>query len=272
MHRSDIDRGWAWVILGVSFCGSLLTGMHVYSLGIIMAALLDEIDSDLTRVSWVSSMYSASLTLSGPIIGWITNRYGCRVAIFLGGCFHLAGLTGSYFATNASILLVTFSILGGIGMGFCLSTSIVISGYYFKKYRPIASGITVSGSAFGMFVGPPLLRLLIDRYMLRGMFLILGALGANMFVLGMLMRPSPTEKNKSRRGPERKILTTPIKSEIGYQGLPLRSKTSLSLLKMGHFCVTYSVLLHFPVEKLQPYTTYQITSSTKERPRWRLQL
>ncbi|XP_067681650.1 monocarboxylate transporter 13-like [Haliotis asinina] len=235
MHRSDIDRGWAWVILGASFSGSLLTGMHVYSLGIIMAALLDEVDSDLTRVSWVSSMYSASLTLSGPIIGWVTNRHGCRVAICLGGCFHLAGMTGSYFATNVSSLLVTFSILGGIGMGFCLTTSLIVSGYYFKKYLSIAAGITVSGSAFGMFAGPPLIRFLIDRYMLKGMFLILGALGANMFVLGMLMRPSPTEQTKSRRGSEKRYSddSSQVKNRISRFSSALKDVTAI--VKNGPF-------------------------------------
>ncbi|XP_071080418.1 monocarboxylate transporter 13-like isoform X1 [Haliotis cracherodii] len=243
MSQSDIDGGWAWVILGVSFCGMLLTGFHVYSLGIIMAALLDEIDSDLTRVSWVGSIYTAALTLSGPLIGWVINRYGCRVAAFCGGMCHLSGMICAFFATNISILIVTFSFLGGIGMGFCLTSSLVVSGYYFKKYRPMASGITVSGAAFGMFVGPPVIRLLIDNYMLRGTFLVLGALGANMFVLGMFMRPSPTEKDNFRKDAGIGSSARQSSSQVRNQLLRITSafKDVMGIVKSGPFlCYLFS--------------------------------
>lgn len=77
----------------------------------------------------------------------------------------------------------------GIGSAMAYSPSIVTVGQYFEKHRALANGISVSGSGLGNFAIPPLMRVLLDNYGLRGTMLILSGLMLNVCVCGALLRP-----------------------------------------------------------------------------------
>ncbi|XP_060068788.1 monocarboxylate transporter 12-like [Ylistrum balloti] len=68
-----------------------------------------------------------------------------------------------------------------------------MTGYSFKKYRGIANGIVVSGCGVGMLGSGPLSQYFIDKYGLRGGFLMMGAVASHLVVCAALIRPSGTE-------------------------------------------------------------------------------
>ncbi|XP_067670318.1 monocarboxylate transporter 12-like isoform X2 [Haliotis asinina] len=144
-----IDRGYAWVILTVSWLQVVIAGVLYYSTGVITTAVLEDMKEGVVKSSWVGS------TLLGTVM------------------------------------------LTGLGVSFMETAAIVITGHYFNKYRPLASGIQTSGAGWGMLIGAPLVRFLLDTLGLSGMFLIMGGVGANSCVCGMLMRPSPFENRRS---------------------------------------------------------------------------
>ena len=51
--------------------------------------------------------------ISGPISSMMTNKYGCRRVIMLGGVMSGVGLSISYFAPNLYYLFFTFGALAG---------------------------------------------------------------------------------------------------------------------------------------------------------------
>lgn len=59
---------------------------------------------------------------------------------------------------------VLFFVTGGMGLGFVYSASIVIVGYYFEKYRAIASGVAMCGSATGTIIMTPVFQHLSEQY------------------------------------------------------------------------------------------------------------
>ncbi|KAK6195157.1 hypothetical protein SNE40_000637 [Patella caerulea] len=192
----DIDQGWAWVVLCAVFISMLLYGMVQYSIGIIVAAMLDEMDVDLISASWVGSTHISVSFLTGPVAGIINGKLGCRLSGILAGFIILVSLGSAYFSTSVWSLMLTFAIIGGFGYGISYNNCYVATGQYFHRLRAVTSGFTSSGVALGIFIGPVTIRTLMDKFTLHGMFLIMGALCFNITALSILIRPSPFEKSK----------------------------------------------------------------------------
>lgn len=65
----------------------------------------------------------------------------------------------------------------------------VILGQYFDKRRGIATGIAISGGCLGGLILPPLYRVLLDRYGLRGTLLLTGGLLFHNTAMACFLRP-----------------------------------------------------------------------------------
>ncbi|XP_046550445.1 monocarboxylate transporter 12-like [Haliotis rubra] len=89
-----------------------------------------------------------------------------------------------------------------IGSALMDVSSAVIICHYFDKYLPLASGLQMSGGGAGLLMGAPIARALLDTFGLSGTFLVLGGIGANACVCGMLFRPSPHEQHTGTKSKE----------------------------------------------------------------------
>jgi MCP family monocarboxylic acid transporter-like MFS transporter 14 len=49
-------------------------------------------------------------------------------------------------SVNVPMLMVTYGIMGGFGLGLVYLPSVIACGYYFEKKRALATGISVCGS------------------------------------------------------------------------------------------------------------------------------
>lgn len=70
----------------------------------------------------------------------------------------LLSLVISPYTPNIWAFMVFFGILSGFGFGMMFQPSIVIVGVYFERWRPLATGIAISGTGAGIFAFPPLLQ------------------------------------------------------------------------------------------------------------------
>ncbi|XP_064606129.1 monocarboxylate transporter 12-like, partial [Liolophura sinensis] len=77
----------------------------------------------------------------------------------------------------------------GIGNGMVFLQSIVMANLYFKKYRGLASGLTLAGGGIGLLVIPLIERLLISHYTWQPSLYIVAGICLNTCVAGALMRP-----------------------------------------------------------------------------------
>ena len=64
---SDLDRGWSWVVMLVSFGSFLIIGGSVYADGIIHIALLNRYQQDISTTAWVGAVHSAMMNIGGII-------------------------------------------------------------------------------------------------------------------------------------------------------------------------------------------------------------
>lgn len=76
-----------------------------------------------------------------------------------------------YFAKSVVHLHIFYGVMGGIGFCFIYMPSVIIVGYYFEKWRPLATGIALCGSGVGTFIMAPISKFLISQFKWRGALL-----------------------------------------------------------------------------------------------------
>lgn len=120
----------------------------------------------------VSSLLSGFYLLAGPFVASLANRWGFRPVTIIGAVIASFSFAISYFATSVEFLYITYGVFGGIGFCFIYMPSVITVGYYFERWRALATGISLCGSGVGTFVFAPLSAHLIESYGWRNSLLI----------------------------------------------------------------------------------------------------
>ncbi|XP_046575523.1 monocarboxylate transporter 5-like [Haliotis rubra] len=196
-QTKDIDRGYAWVVCGACFAMQVLCGALNSSPGVITPAILEEVDGDLVKVSWVGSTLLGTFSMCGPLAGIIQDRIGNRWTGILGGILMFVGLTAASFCRTVTGLILTFGVIAGLGCGLAANVSGVAPSNNFNKRLQVAYGICMSGGGVGLLVIGPLAVQLLEMYRLSGALLILGAIACNVCLAGALIRPLMQEESMS---------------------------------------------------------------------------
>lgn len=110
--------------------------------------------------------------LAGPFVSGLANKYGFRPVTIVGAIISSFAFGISYFATSVTYLYLSYGVLGGIGFCFIYMPSVITVGYYFERWRALATGISLCGSGIGTFIFAPLSSYLITEYGWRGALLV----------------------------------------------------------------------------------------------------
>ena len=106
------------------------------------------------------------LTLGSTIGGFLQDKFSPRPVVISGGIilalgFFLASLTTP---DNASMIWITYGLIGGFGMGMTYSTTIACCQKWFPDKRGFITGIIVSALGFGGVLFTPFAEFLIKNY------------------------------------------------------------------------------------------------------------
>ncbi|KAL3266168.1 hypothetical protein HHI36_010352 [Cryptolaemus montrouzieri] len=184
------DGGWGWmVVLGVSLV-NLCTRSIEQSFGLLFGDLLDEMGVKTTGSAMIMSALDALINFSGLLVGPLIRAFSYRKVSLAGAFLCSLGLITTFPANNMGHILITYSIINGLGVGLASSATFVALNNYFVKKRGQAVGLSLAGTAFGMMVMPQAVKLLLDAYSFRGAILVLGAFALNGVVGSCLLQPA----------------------------------------------------------------------------------
>jgi MFS family permease len=189
-----MDGGWAWVVLFAAFFSLSLTGATMFAAGVLMSAILDNIENDVTKASWIGAVHISVTCMSGPFVGIVLNSLGARLTAFIAGIVLAVGLIAAAFANSIITLIFTHGLIAGVGSGFILNTMFVIVGQYFNRYRGLACGVLATGSGAGMLAGGSILTSLFNNFGLSGTYMLWGGVTLHTVIFALLLRPSPEER------------------------------------------------------------------------------
>ncbi|KAI1101096.1 MFS general substrate transporter [Jackrogersella minutella] len=166
-EESDFPEGGlqAWLVVLGSFC----TMMSVY--GIINSAAVFEsyfatnqlAEYNSSTIGWIFSVYLFTVFFFGIQVGPIFDRHGPRILVVVGSVLVVAsqlllGLCKEYYQ-----ILLTYSILGGLGGALLNVPAYGVIAHYFKKRRGFATGIAATAGSVGGVAFPLYLQAVIPK-------------------------------------------------------------------------------------------------------------
>ncbi|KAK7090914.1 uncharacterized protein [Littorina saxatilis] len=191
--KTQVDSGWAWVVLAATAGSMFLNGILVYFVGVVHAGLLRKYQESIAATAWVGGLYTSLMMLGAPVGSYLIGRIGCRKTSVIGGLFLTIGLSSSAFVTSIGQLFITYGCIAGMGLALTYTPAVLTIGFYFDKLRGLASGLSASAAALGILSGSLIMQILIDQFSVSGAFLIMGALTLHHCFFGMFYRPTVFE-------------------------------------------------------------------------------
>jgi MFS family permease len=85
---------YGWIVVGAAFTVLFLTYGVQYAFGLFFIALTEEFGWSRASLSGVFSLYAAAYAFFGLFAGRLTDRWGPRAVVALGGGFLGLGLSG----------------------------------------------------------------------------------------------------------------------------------------------------------------------------------
>ncbi|XP_075702844.1 LOW QUALITY PROTEIN: monocarboxylate transporter 6-like [Rhinoderma darwinii] len=183
------DGPWAWGVLVAAMVTHGLTLGFPSSIGVFYTDLQNSFQASNTETSWFPSIIMAVLHAGGPLCSIIVERFGCRVAVMVGGLLCGIGMVSSSFSQTIIHLYLSAGLIGGLGLCFCFQAAVTVLGYYFVKRRTLANALASTGASIGMALWPIASQHLLGAMGWRGSFMIFGGVLLNCCVCGAMMRP-----------------------------------------------------------------------------------
>ncbi|MBI2303989.1 MAG: MFS transporter [Chloroflexi bacterium] len=192
--RSRMGRvfyGW-WMVVAGLLIMAVNGGTYFYGFGVFFVPLETEFGWSRTVLAGAFSLSRLEAGLTGPIGGWLVDRFGPRRLMLVGWVlfglsFIVLSQVNSLWAFYA-VFVLGLAVAGSLGSGTPVQTSIA---NWFVRKRSQAIGIAMSGAGVAGIMVPGM-AWLIEQYSWRGAAIIAG-LAALVFCLplSLVMRHRP---------------------------------------------------------------------------------
>ncbi|XP_061761965.1 solute carrier family 16 member 6b isoform X1 [Nerophis ophidion] len=183
------DGGWGWAVAMAFFVVEICTYGTLKSLGVFLQDLMEEFGESNSRVSWVISICVFIFTFTAPLSAVLSNRFGHRLVVMVGGFLISLGTISSAFANSINEMYVTMGVVSGLGHSLAFLPTLTLLAQYFSRRRALVTSAASSGESFAMFAFAPVLTRLKDHMGWRCCLLLLGILQSAVLACGLLLRP-----------------------------------------------------------------------------------
>jgi len=147
---------YGWIIAFVSFCITCTAFGILYSFGVFFKAWIAEWAVSRAFVSGIFSVAFLSYGVASVVMGSLTDRYGPRKIITIGGLIMGAGCCLTALSHSVGLMYLTWGVMIGIGVGTSYSPTVSTVSRWFNDRKGLAVGIAVSGLGVGTLVFSPL--------------------------------------------------------------------------------------------------------------------
>lgn len=189
MNKNSNTTGWVVTIAATGV--NLILGL-LYSWSVIKASLVADWGWTNTEASLPYTVCVALLSFMTVFGGRLQDKYGPRSIALIGGILFGLGLMASAFAKSPGVMLITFGIISGLGMGFAYASAMPAAVKWFDASKKgLIAGIVVAGIGVSSVFMAPLTNSLLKAYSTQNTFLILGAIAIFMLVVCSLILRNP---------------------------------------------------------------------------------
>jgi MFS family permease len=207
--------GWLMVIAG--FLVLMVSWGCQFSFSVFLIPLTEHFGWTRANTAGVFSFNYLLFGAGSIFSGKLTERFGPRAVVGVGGALMGAGLILSAAIQNLWQLYLVYGVIIGLGASTTWGPLVATVSRWFIARRGLAMGIMSLGISLGIMVLPLLSRSLITRLGWRMSFILLGLL-TGLLVIGtsFLLKRDPKEKGLNpylenpKRSTEEKIPTASL--------------------------------------------------------------
>lgn len=170
---TKLTKGWivTFAGLGINLCLGVL-----YSWSIVKSALTEQLGWSNTAASIPYTVAIIVFALVMVPAGRLTDKWGPRLVAVLGGLFAGGGMILAGFSSTLAMLIISFGILvgTGIGLGYAAPTPAAIK-WFGANQRGLISGLVVAGFGLASVYIAPLTNFLL-QFGIQKTFIIEGVI------------------------------------------------------------------------------------------------
>jgi MFS family permease len=199
-----------------------------------------------TQVGLVFSAFAYPYLIFQIIGGWVSDRFGARLALTVSAVIWAAATLFTGLVTSLTWMLVARVMLGfGEGATFPTATS-AMSDWTPEGQRGFAQGITHSSARLGNALTPPLVAWLITVISWRGSFVLLGIISMIWAVAwGWYFRDSPAAHSAITQAELAKLPVHANRAERKKAAVPWRRLARRMLpVTIVYFCYGWTLWLY----------------------------
>ena len=172
-----------WLVLFFACLVNLCLG-SVYTWSVFASPMAEHLSqltgrtlttADLAIVYTVANSVGPITMISG---GWVNDKFGPRAVVLTGGLMYSLGMVLSGFATSVGMLIVTYGLVGGLGLGMAYGCAISCCVKFFPDKRGLIGGLTTAVYGFSSVILPPVVTALVAATDVKTAFIGVGAVFA----------------------------------------------------------------------------------------------
>jgi MFS transporter, OFA family, oxalate/formate antiporter len=183
-------RGRWWIVVAAVLVQLALGAVYAWS--VFNKPLQDQFGWSKSQAVLPFEVVIGTIFIGSLVGGRIQDRYGPRPVAFGGVALYSVGvMLASLVSTSGDLwlLVVTYGVMGGIGLGAAYITPIAMLTKWFPDRRGLITGIAVAGFGFGAVITAPVAKALLGNtddkpsvFLPLGIaYLIAGVIGAVFF-------------------------------------------------------------------------------------------
>ncbi|CAH1712499.1 uncharacterized protein LOC114123947 isoform X2 [Aphis gossypii] len=183
------DGGWGWVVVFAAFYCNVVVDGIIYSFSMLMSDMVNTFHEPESKITIVGSLLNGFYLIVGPFVSALLNSVDFRSVTIIGSVISCIAFASAAYVESLYQLMFCYGFIGGIGFSMIYVSAVLIPGFYFDKWRALATGIAVCGSGIGTFVLAPLNAFLVENYGWRVTIMVQAGLALSCAVAGILFRP-----------------------------------------------------------------------------------
>ncbi|MEX2224313.1 MAG: MFS transporter, partial [Candidatus Rokuibacteriota bacterium] len=183
---------YGWIVVAGAFLILFMAYGTQYAFGVFFAALIDEFGWSRASLSGVFSLYAFTYAGFALVTGRLTDRWGPRAVISIGGVLLGLGLISMSRVSALWQPYVCYGLVAALGMSTAYVPCNATVAKWFTRRRGLAIGLASAGGSLGTFALPPVAHWIVSRLGWRWAYVVFGAavlLALN--ALAALMRRDP---------------------------------------------------------------------------------
>lgn len=172
---------WVFVILGliINMC---LGAVYAYS--VFKKPLEQLFSATSTQGNLPFMIFIATFALFTFFAGRFIDKFGPKIVMVIGGIVVGIGWILTTWATSVNMVIVTYGLVGGAGVGLVYGGPVAVSTRWFPDKKGLAVGLALLGFGASAFVTAPFAKMCIGIY---GCLPTFGIMGAIFLVVGVLL-------------------------------------------------------------------------------------